>query len=57
MKLQKADIKISGRICKWFRKEVKFLGFIISNEGIRSYPVNTEPIRLLPTASSQKALQ
>jgi hypothetical protein len=56
-KLQLAGLKINGEKCQWFKKDIKFLGFIVSDDGIRSDPAKTEAIRTWPTPTTQKALQ
>lgn len=43
-KLQNAGLKLNHAKCKWFKSEVKFLGYIISGSGIKAEPAKTEPI-------------
>lgn len=37
-RLNRYNLKITIKKCQWFQKEVKFLGFIVNGEGIRSNP-------------------
>jgi predicted aspartyl protease len=56
-KLQQAGLKLNRTKCKWFKEEVRFLGYIVSGSGIKADPEKTEAIRTWPTPTSQKALQ
>jgi hypothetical protein len=44
-KLQGAGLKTNTKKCVWLLTEVKFLGFTVSNKGIRSNPEKTESIK------------
>ncbi|GFT04933.1 retrovirus-related Pol polyprotein from transposon 297 [Nephila pilipes] len=37
-RLQKANLKLSPKKCKFFRKEVSYLGYVISSEGVKTDP-------------------
>ena len=43
-RLRAAGLKLSPRKCELFRKEVHFLGHIVSAEGIRTDPQKTETV-------------
>lgn len=43
--------------CKFFKKEIKFLGHIISNEGIRIDPDKIQTIKDFPQPKNLKQLQ
>lgn len=48
--------KISAKKCQFFKREVKFLGFLVSGEGIRSDPDKVAVIKTWPTPTSVKQL-
>ncbi|SAL97626.1 hypothetical protein [Absidia glauca] len=56
-RLAKYDFKISRNKCQFFCKEVKFLGFLMSGNGVRSDPIKTEPIKNWPQPTSAKDVQ
>lgn len=37
-RLEEYNLRINVKKCQWFKSEVKFLGFLVSKEGIRSNP-------------------
>ncbi|GBN05203.1 Retrovirus-related Pol polyprotein from transposon 297 [Araneus ventricosus] len=41
-RLQKANLKLSPKKCRFFRKEVSYLGHIISSDGVKTDPENTK---------------
>ncbi|KAG1135610.1 hypothetical protein G6F37_012421 [Rhizopus arrhizus] len=56
-RLSEYNLKISVKKCRFFKKEVKYLGFIVSSNGIRSDPEKIEAIKEWPTPTTVKALQ
>ncbi|GBN06648.1 Retrovirus-related Pol polyprotein from transposon 297 [Araneus ventricosus] len=42
--LQKANLKLSPKKCRFFRKEVSYLGHIISADGVKTYPEKTKAV-------------
>ena len=42
--LQKFNIKVKVSKCDWFKREVEFLGHIISSKGIRKSPEYVEKV-------------
>ncbi|GBM82950.1 Transposon Ty3-G Gag-Pol polyprotein [Araneus ventricosus] len=47
-RLQKANLKLSPKKCTFFRKEVSYLGHIISADGIKTDPEKTKAVVDLP---------
>ena len=45
--LENANLKINSSKCQWFKKEIKLLGFIISEKGIFSDSEKVDAIREL----------
>ncbi|UYV68182.1 K02A2.6-like, partial [Cordylochernes scorpioides] len=48
-RLEAANLKLSPKKCKLFKKEVAYLGHIISAEGVQTDPEKTETVRMWPT--------
>ncbi|UYV78634.1 K02A2.6-like, partial [Cordylochernes scorpioides] len=48
-RLETANLKLSPKKCKLFKKEVAYLGHIISAEGVQTDPEKTETVRMWPT--------
>ena len=47
-RLRAAGLKLSPKKCELFRKEVRFLGHVVSAEGIRTDPQKTETVLSWP---------
>ncbi|GBN31768.1 Retrovirus-related Pol polyprotein from transposon 297 [Araneus ventricosus] len=43
-RLQKANLKLSPKTCRFFRKEVSYLGHIISSDGVKTGPEKTKAV-------------
>ncbi|GBM40416.1 Retrovirus-related Pol polyprotein from transposon 297 [Araneus ventricosus] len=43
-RLQKANLKLSPKRCKFFQKEVSYLGHIISSDGVKTGPEKPEAV-------------
>lgn len=56
-KLDQYNLKISLKKCQFFQQEVKFLGFLVSGNGIRSDPNKVEVVRDWPRPTNMKELQ
>ena len=56
-RLRAAGLKLSPKKCELFRKEVRFLGHIVSAEGIRTDPQKTETVLSWPIPRSLKELR
>jgi len=48
MKLKEANLKLSPKKCKFFQKEVSYLGHIISAEGVKTDPEKVTAVREWP---------
>ena len=55
--LDKVNLRISLKKCQFFEKEVRFLGFLVSGEGIRPDPRKTDAIKNWPRPTTEKELQ
>lgn len=56
-RLGEAGLKVRPEKCKLMRKEVAFLGHIISGQGIRTDPEKTDAIKTWPTPLSVKEVR
>ncbi|KAG1455334.1 hypothetical protein G6F56_007092 [Rhizopus delemar] len=45
MRLDQCSLKITVKKCQWFDKDVQFLGFLVSGEGIRSNPEKVKAVK------------
>lgn len=48
-RIHKAGLKITSQKCQLFRRQVDFLGYVVSDEGISTDPKKTDIIRNWPT--------
>lgn len=55
--LEKANMKVQLDKCKFFEKEVEFLGFIVTPEGIKTNPSKIEAIQNFPIPRNLKELR
>ena len=51
---QKSGMKVKPSKCEFYQKETEYLGFIISEEGIKADPVKTQAIWEWTTTKSKK---
>lgn len=56
-RLLNAGLKVNPAKCQFFKREVTFLGHVVSNHGISPDPNKTIKIAAWPTPSSQQQLQ
>ena len=56
-RLDSYNLKISKKKCQFFQREVRFLGFLVSSEGIRSDPSKVAVIKKWPIPTTAKSLQ
>lgn len=56
-RLTEYNLKISIKKCKFFKREVKYLGFIVSSQGIRSDPEKTKAVEDWKAPTTVNALQ
>ena len=56
-RLRDAGLKVKPSKCEFFKKEVKFLGHIVSNHGISTDALKTDKIAQWPTPINQQQLQ
>lgn len=55
--LQKANVKVQLNKCEFLKKEVEYLGFIISTEGIKTNPAKVSAIQTLKPPTTIKELR
>jgi len=55
--LEKANIKLKLSKCRFFTQEVKFLGYRISEQGMKMDPQRAEAIRKMPYPTNKRGLQ
>ena len=56
-RLRDAGLKVKPSKCEFFKKEVKFMGHVVSNHGISTDPLKTDKIAQWPTPINQQQLQ
>ena len=56
-KLKKADLKLKESKCDFFKKEIHYLGHLISVNGIQPLPEKLESIRSMPKPRSPKEIK
>ncbi|GBM92540.1 Retrovirus-related Pol polyprotein from transposon 297, partial [Araneus ventricosus] len=56
-RLQKANLKLSPKKCRFFRKEVSYLGHIISADGVKTDPEKTKAVVDWPRPETVHDLQ
>ena len=54
---QQANMKVDQKKCKFLKKEVKFLGFIVKPDGIKTNPSIIEAIQIFSTSQNFKELR
>lgn len=55
-KLKQNGLKMKPSKCRFFQKSVKYLGHIVSSEGISTDPEKTEAVKLWPKPNTEKEL-
>lgn len=55
--LNKARMKVQLDKCRFFEKQVEFLGFVVSSDGIRTNPTKVEAITNFPAPRTLKELR
>ena len=56
-KVEEANLKISPSKCRLFQKSIKFLGHIISQEGIQTDPAKIEAVTKYPVPKNVKEVR
>ena len=56
-RLRKAGLKLKPKKCAFFRREVLYLGHIVSHEGIATDPAKTSKVAQWPTPTTTKEVQ
>ena len=56
-RLRQADLKLKLNKCSFFKKHIRYLGHLISDEGIQPLPEKLESIRKIPTPNSPKEVK
>lgn len=57
IKLREAKLRINLKKCHFFQTSVKYLGHIVSKEGLKPQPSKVEAINKIPSPSTVKELQ
>src|SRR6201987_3552484 len=55
--LRRANLKIKWRKCKFFQRELKFLGHLVSGYSIKPDPANVEAVRDFPEPNRKEKVQ
>ena len=56
-RMRGADLKLNPKKCSLFRREVTFLGHVVSSEGVKTDPDKTKAVTEWPTPSNVKELR
>ncbi|KAL5515000.1 hypothetical protein EMCRGX_G000106 [Ephydatia muelleri] len=56
-RLRAAGLKLQPAKCSFFQKQVKYLGHVISEEGVATDPTKTEKVKQWPTPSTAEEVQ
>ena len=56
-RLRDAELKLQPAKCSFFQKQVKYLGHMISEEGVATDPTKTEKVKQWPTPSTADEVQ
>jgi hypothetical protein len=56
-RIRQANLKLKPQKCTWGKPEVKFLGHVISRNGIKPDPENTEKVQSFPIPKTVKHIQ
>ena len=55
-RLKKHGLKLKGRKCEFFRREIKYLGFIVSEEGIKTDQEKVKAVRNWPKIKNVRGI-
>lgn len=56
-KLQDANLTINLSKCQFFRKELRYLGYLVDDQGLRTDPAKVEAILNFPTPTTKKEVK
>lgn len=56
-RLDGANLRLKAKKCSFFKKEVSFLGYVVSETGIKTDPAKTESIEKIPTPNNVTELR
>ena len=56
-RFREANLKLLPENCKWFQKQTEFLGYLITENGVRTHHDKIEKIKFFSTPSSTKAVR
>ena len=56
-KIEEAGLKLKPSKCHFFQKQVKYLGHVVSNEGVQADPAKIEKVLEWPVPTDRKKLQ
>ena len=56
-RLKEQNLKLKGKKCEFFKTEIKYLGFIVSDVGIKTYPDKVSVVKNWPAIKNVKDLR
>ena len=56
-RFRRANLQLNPRKCQWFQSQVRYLGHVVSREGVHTDPNTIEKVRSWPRPLTQKQLR
>ena len=53
-RFREANLKLSPEKCNWFQREMAFLGFLVSGNGIATHPDKIDKVKHFPISRPRK---